>query len=65
MNALGAANTLMVSIDRVLGNVAIHNNENVVLGISACYFSLPARVDKHGALLIIDYAGANAKVTMF
>jgi type I restriction enzyme S subunit len=33
-------NTVLVSINGTLGNVAFYNNEEVVLGKSACYFNL-------------------------
>ncbi len=47
-------NTVLVSINGTLGSVAFYNNENVVLGKSACYFNLPSLVDKHFVRLVIE-----------
>ncbi|MCR4733512.1 MAG: hypothetical protein K5829_00695 [Treponema sp.] len=33
-------NTILVSINGTLGNIAFYNNENIILGKSACYFNL-------------------------
>ena len=38
--------TVLVSINRTLGNVAIYNNEKIILGKSACYFNVIDEVDK-------------------
>ncbi|MCW8895486.1 restriction endonuclease subunit S [Sulfurimonas sp.] len=38
--------TVLVSINGTLGNVAFFNNENVVLGKSACYFNLFSSIEK-------------------
>jgi len=38
--------TLLVSINGTLGNIAVYNNEKVVLGKSACYFNVADGVDK-------------------
>jgi type I restriction enzyme, S subunit len=38
--------TVLVSINGTLGNVAFYNNENVILGKSACYFNLLKKIDK-------------------
>lgn len=38
--------TVLVSINGTLGNVAFFNNENVILGKSACYFNLHEEVEK-------------------
>lgn len=38
--------TILVSINGTLGNVALYNGENVVLGKSACYFNVREGVDK-------------------
>ena len=38
--------TLFVSINGTIGNVAFYNNENVILGKSACYFNLKNDVEK-------------------
>jgi type I restriction enzyme S subunit len=47
-------NTVLVSINGTLGSVAFYNNENVVLGKSACYFNLSSLVDKHFVRLVIE-----------
>ena len=33
-------NTVLVSINGTIGNVAFYNNENIILGKSSCYFNL-------------------------
>jgi type I restriction enzyme M protein len=38
--------TILVSINGTLGNVAIYNNEKVVLGKSVCYINLKENIDK-------------------
>ena len=38
--------TVLVSINGTLGNVAFYNNEQIVLGKSACYFNLLSGIDK-------------------
>ena len=38
--------TVLVSINGTIGNVAFYNNENVILGKSACYFNLFKQIDK-------------------
>ena len=48
-----SANTVLVSINGTVGNVAFYNNEQVVLGKSACYFNLSERIDKHFVKLVI------------
>jgi type I restriction enzyme S subunit len=61
--------TVLVSINGTLGSVAFYNNENVILGKSACYFNLASLVDKHFSRRVIespyfvDYATANATGT--
>ena len=40
-------NTILVSINGTLGNIAIYQGEKVVLGKSACYFNVSTGVDKH------------------
>ncbi len=47
-------NTVLVSINGTLGSVAFYNNENVVLGKSACYFNLTSLVDKQFVRLVIE-----------
>src|SRR4051812_44409908 len=39
-------NTILVSINGTIGNVAFYNNEKIVLGKSACYFNVLDDVDK-------------------
>lgn len=39
-------NTILISINGTIGNYAFYNNEPVILGKSACYFSLMSGVDK-------------------
>ena len=38
--------TILVSINGTLGNVALYNNEKIILGKSACYFNVLDGVDK-------------------
>ncbi|WP_340820129.1 restriction endonuclease subunit S [Methanolobus sp. WCC4] len=59
-------NTVLVSINGTLGNVAFYNNEKVILGKSACYFNLLGNLDKFYIKILIetgyflDYAFENA-----
>ncbi len=59
-------NTVLVSINGTLGSVAFYNNENVILGKSACYFNLASLMDKHFVRRVIEspyfvhYAEKNA-----
>ncbi|WP_346854136.1 restriction endonuclease subunit S [uncultured Draconibacterium sp.] len=39
-------NTILVSINGTIGNLAFYNNEKVILGKSACYFNLFEIIDK-------------------
>ena len=61
--------TVLVSINGTLGSVAFYNDENVVLGKSACYFNLSSFVDKHFIKRLIespyfvDYAVENSTGT--
>ena len=61
-----SSNTVLVSINGTLGNVAFYNGEQVVLGKSACYFNLSESMDKYFVGLVlesqyfIDYALQNA-----
>lgn len=63
-------NTVLVSINGTLGSVAFYENENVVLGKSACYFNLSNLVDKHFIRAVIEspyfinYAIENATGTI-
>lgn len=62
-------NTVLVSINGTLGSVAFYNNEQVVLGKSACYFNLSELIDKRFVRLVmesqyfIEYALQNATGT--
>ncbi|MCD2451574.1 restriction endonuclease subunit S [Methylicorpusculum oleiharenae] len=47
-------NTVLVSINGTLGNVAFYHNEEVVLGKSACYFNLSSLINKYYIKLIIE-----------
>ena len=40
-------NTILVSINGTIGNYAFYNNEPIILGKSACYFSLINGIDKN------------------
>lgn len=59
-------NTILVSINGTLGNVAFYNNEKVILGKSACYFNVLHDVDKNYVRLLLtgqqfqNYAQNNA-----
>lgn len=59
-------NTVLVSINGTLGNVAFYDNEKVILGKSACYFNLMNGINKHYIKYIIksnyfiDYAFSSA-----
>jgi restriction endonuclease S subunit len=61
--------TVLVSINGTLGSVAFYNNENVILGKSACYLNLASLVDKHFVRRVIqspyfvNYASENATGT--
>ena len=46
--------TVLVSINGTLGNVAFYNDEEIMLGKSACYFNLSEYVSKYYIKLIID-----------
>jgi type I restriction enzyme S subunit len=59
-------NTIFVSINGTIGNVAFYKNEKIVLGKSACYFNVKESVDKSyiGLLLkgqrFLNYANNSA-----
>jgi len=59
-------NTILVSINGTLGNVAFYSNEKVILGKSACYFNVLHDVDKNYVRLLLtgqqfqNYAQNNA-----
>ena len=47
-------NTVLVSINGTLGNVAFYNNEDIILGKSACYFNLSENIDKYYIKIVIE-----------
>ncbi len=47
--------TILVSINGTLGNIALYNNEKIILGKSACYFNVLTTVNK----LFIKYIVTN------
>jgi type I restriction enzyme, S subunit len=49
--------TILVSINGTLGNVALYNNEKVILGKSACYFNVVEGVDKQFVRYVLAGAG--------
>ncbi len=51
-------NTILVSINGTLGNLAFYENEKIILGKSACYFNLNDLIDKY-------YIGKYIKSTYF
>ena len=59
-------NTVFVSINGTIGNVAFYNDEPVILGKSACFINLKDVIDKHYIRYIlmshnfINYANKNA-----
>ena len=59
-------NTILVSINGTLGNIAFYNDEKIILGKSACYFNLLGDIEKEYIKLIIKsnyftkYAEENA-----
>lgn len=62
-------NTVLVSINGTLGKVAFFNNEEIILGKSACYFNLAEGIYKQFVRVVIeapsflDYAYKNATGT--
>lgn len=46
--------SILVSINGTIGNVAFYNSEKVVLGKSACYLNLAGGVSKHFVRLLIE-----------
>lgn len=59
-------NTILVSINGTLGNIAFYNNEKVILGKSACYFNVLETIDKNylrillSGLYFLNYASNTA-----
>jgi type I restriction enzyme S subunit len=47
-------NTVLVSINGTLGNVAFYKGEKIVLGKSACYFNLAGDIYKHFIKVLIE-----------
>ena len=45
--------TILVSINGTLGNVALYNEEKIILGKSACYFNVSKNVDKYFVMYIM------------
>lgn len=45
--------TVLVSINGTIGNVAFYNSEKVMLGKSVCYFNLFSLIDKHYIEMLI------------
>lgn len=62
-------NSVLVSINGTIGNVAFYDNEKIMLGKSACYFNLLNTIDKNYIKLLIetdyfmDYALSSATGT--
>ncbi|EGI42661.1 putative toxin-antitoxin system, toxin component [Escherichia coli TA280] len=47
-------NTVLVSINGTIGNTALYNNENIILGKSACYINLKDNISKHFILYVLS-----------
>lgn len=47
-------NTILVSINGTIGNTALYNNENIILGKSACYINLKDSISKYFILYILS-----------
>ena len=47
-------NTVLVSINGTIGNIAFYNNEKVMLGKSACYFNLFKRILKNYIKILVE-----------
>ena len=62
-------NTVLISINGTLGNLAFYNNEKIILGKSACYFNLVLKEMKNYIFYILktkyfnDYAESEATKT--
>jgi len=58
--------TVLVSINGTIGNVAFYNNENIILGKSACYFNLFEQIHKQyikkliNSTYFLEYAFSSA-----
>jgi type I restriction enzyme S subunit len=49
--------SILVSINGTIGNVAFYKHEKIILGKSACYFNLASGVSKHFVRLLIEAPG--------
>ena len=49
--------SILVSINGTIGNIAFYNSEKIILGKSACYFNLASGVSKHFVRLLIEAPG--------
>jgi type I restriction enzyme S subunit len=49
-----SSNSVLVSINGTLGNVAFYNGEKIILGKSACYFNLPENISKRFMKILIE-----------
>ena len=47
-------NTILLSINGTLGNIAYYNNEPIILGKSACYISLSKNISKEYARVVFE-----------
>ncbi|MFW2819746.1 restriction endonuclease subunit S [Klebsiella quasipneumoniae] len=47
-------NTVLVSINGTIGNTALYNNEDIILGKSACYINLKNSISKYFILYILS-----------
>lgn len=47
-------NTVLVSINGTIGNTALYNNEDIILGKSACYINLKDSISKYFILYILS-----------
>lgn len=49
-----SSNTIMVSINGTLGNVAFYNGEEIMLGKSVCYFNLSGNIFKYYIKMVLE-----------
>lgn len=63
------SNTVLLSINGTIGNIAYYNSEPIILGKSACYIALLSAISKEyiriilGTKLFLDYAVSKATKT--
>lgn len=63
------SNTVLLSINGTIGNIAFYQNEPIILGKSACYIALPNEISKEyirimlGTKSFFDYAVSKATKT--